>query len=210
MVGNRGSSAFTDQIRVGNLFLAADFRNGADDIPRIFRQGVVHRAFGIGTRTVVIDGQSPSHIEVGGFESEVMELSVKTGGFPHGSTEGQNIRDLRSNMEMEHLQSFGTSFLPEVFNGFQEFSGGESEFSAVSTGKGPFADPAGGKPHPNPNQRLDLHRPGGFDRQFQLFRLFNHEDDLFPKFATHEGGANEFSILISVADQQAFRIPVLS
>jgi len=45
VVGNCGSAAFTHQCGMGDLFLTANLGDGADYIPGIFRQGVVHRAF---------------------------------------------------------------------------------------------------------------------------------------------------------------------
>ena len=62
MVGNRGSTAFTDQCRVGDFFLSANFGDGADNIPGVFGQGVVHGAFRVAAGSVVIDRQSASDV----------------------------------------------------------------------------------------------------------------------------------------------------
>jgi hypothetical protein len=62
VVGNRGSTAFTDQCRVGDFFLSANFGDGSDNIPSVFGQGVVHGAFRVAAGSVVIDRQSASDV----------------------------------------------------------------------------------------------------------------------------------------------------
>jgi hypothetical protein len=88
MVGNRGSPAFTDQCGMGDLFLTANLSDGADNISGVFGQGVVHRAFRVAAGAVVIDRQSASDVQVSGFETDMVELSIKAGGFADGSAKG--------------------------------------------------------------------------------------------------------------------------
>ena len=49
----------------------------------------------------------------------MVELGVKAGSFADGSAKGQNIWDLGSHVEVEHLQGFGTALFSEVFDRFE-------------------------------------------------------------------------------------------
>ena len=184
MVGNRGSTAFTDQCRVRDFFLSANFGDGADNIPGVFGQGVVHRAFRVATGSVVIDRQSASDVQVSGFETDMVELSIKAGGFADGSAKGQNIGNLGSDVEVKHLQGFGAALFFEVFDRFEEFASGETKFSVIAAGKGPFADSTGGETDADAYEELDLHRTGGFDSKAELFGLFDHQNHFFTEFSS--------------------------
>ena len=69
VVSHGGAATFTHQCWVGNLFLAANLSYGADNIPSILCQGVVHGTFGVATRPIIVDSQATPNVEVSGLEA---------------------------------------------------------------------------------------------------------------------------------------------
>ena len=139
----------------------------------------------------------------------MVKLGIKAGGLPDSSAKGQNIGDLGSDVEMEHLQGFGAALFSKIFDRFEEFASRETKLRVIAAGKGPFADSTGGKTDADADEKLDLHRTGGFDSEAELFGLFDHQNHFFAEFSAKKGGSDELGVLVAVADQEAFRIAVV-
>ena len=123
MVCHGGTTAFTYQSRVGYFFLPANFGHGADYVPCVFCEGVIHGTFRIASGSVIVNGQTAPDIEIGGLKAEMVKLGVEACRLAHGPAEGKDIRNLRAYVEVEHLQGLGASLFAQILNGFKKFTG---------------------------------------------------------------------------------------
>ena len=209
VVGDGGAPALTDESGVRNFFLAANLGDGANNITGVFGQGVVHGAFRVATGSIIVDREATPDVEVGRFEAEMVKLGIEAGGFANGSAQGENIGDLGADVEVEHLQGLGTTLFAEVFDGFEKFAGGETEFGIVSTREGPFSDSAGGEANTDTDKKLHLHGAGGFHGQSEFFGFFNHQDDFFAQFPAEQSRSDKLRVFVPVADEKTFGIAMV-
>ncbi len=71
---------------------------------RVLLDGVVHRRVERRARAVVVDGQPAADVEVLERVAALVELRVVHRGLAHGALDGQDVRDLRADVEVQQLE----------------------------------------------------------------------------------------------------------
>ena len=202
VVGDDGPTAFTDDLRVRHLLLVAYFADEKHHVIGIFLQGVVGRAVGSRPAAVIINTQAPSDIDGLDCKTHFVKLGVKPGRFLHGLFDRQNIRHLRTDVEMKQLETMLHFFRAQNFGGGEKFGGVQAEFGIFPSALGPFAGAFAEQAGADPDQRLDSHLPRDRNDLLQLLQFLHHHDDFFAKLDAHEGHADEQSVFVTVANDE--------
>ena len=84
MRSNDGTPAFRGDVRVRHVGVVANGFDVGNNVARINFHGVVHGAFVVGARAVVVDPEPAADIDISHREAHFVELAVKAGGFGNG------------------------------------------------------------------------------------------------------------------------------
>ena len=82
MVGHDRAPAFIDDRRMRNAFGVADIHDVPNDIVGIFLERIIRRAIEVASRTVIVDPETSTDIEITQLMSELAKLRVVAGRFP--------------------------------------------------------------------------------------------------------------------------------
>src|ERR1700716_302044 len=102
-----GSPALTNNRWMRYLFRLADIDNIVNDVASIFLKGIVHRTIERAPRAVIVDSKPPSHVDELHRMPHLRQLRIEPCAFAHSSLDYADIRDLRSNVEMDQHQRVG-------------------------------------------------------------------------------------------------------
>ena len=106
VVGRQGASAFGDEVRVGNVVFVGSVGKGIDAVVDVFLYGIVHRTLGVARpRAVIVHTQSATAIHELNIKAHAMELHVELCGFAECRRDSANLRNLRTDMEMDKFQT---------------------------------------------------------------------------------------------------------
>ena len=203
VMGDNGAPAFADDLRVRHLLLVANLADVKNDVVGVFLQRVIGRAVGGRPAAVVIDAQSAADVEGLDGKAHFVKLGVKAGRFLHGLLDGQNIRHLRADVEMEQLETMLHFFRPQHLGGGQQFGRVQAEFGIFPAAVRPFAGAFAQQARADAHQRLDPHLARHGDDLLELLELLHHHDDLLAQLDAHEGHADKQGVLVTVANNQA-------
>ena len=117
MGADHGSTGFGCDVGHGHVFADANIADIGDHIPGILCHRVVHGALEIRAGAIVVDTQTSADVDDPHGESHFFELAVKAGRLHHGIFDGEDIGDLRANVEVEQSQTAGESGFLQLFGG---------------------------------------------------------------------------------------------
>ena len=198
-----GAAAFTDDVRVRHLLRVADVGDVINDVVGVFLKRVIGGAVESRTAAVVIHPQAAAHIHVLDGKPHLVQLGVKPGGLLHRFFDGQNIRHLRADVEMEQLETMAELFRRQQLGRRQQFGGAQAELGVFAAAFRPLARPLAQKPRPDADVRLHAQLLGNGDDLLELLQLFDDQDDGLAQLDAQQGHPDEFRILVAVADNQA-------
>src|SRR5439155_22552867 len=105
------------------FFGGANVADVINDVVGVFQQGIVGRTVERRAAAVVIDTQAAPDIDAFDRESHFVEFGIEPGGLLDGFFDGENIRDLRADVEMDQLETTGEVFRLEHLHGGEQFHG---------------------------------------------------------------------------------------
>ena len=208
MVRGDGASAFADQHRMRNFFFVADFLHGANDVAGVFVERIVDRAVEGGARSVVVDAESASNIEVAEFVTELLQFGVKPRSLAHGAFDRADVGNLRSDVEMDKLEAVGHALAAEQFARPDQFRGGQAELGVLAAARRPLAGTLGGEAHAHADPRFDIHLLGHGEDLREFLDFFHHHDQALAELATEHGIAHVIGVLVAIANDETFQVIV--
>src|SRR5215471_13098671 len=105
MMRYRGAPAFAHNRRMSDAFPVAYVHDVPDHVVRVFLKRIIGRTVKVAARSIIIDSKPAAHVEITEFVSEFGKLCVISRAFAHGALDRRNIRHLRSDMEMNKLET---------------------------------------------------------------------------------------------------------
>ena len=101
MMGSQCTSAFRNNIGMGNTIFITGIHQSRNRIIHIFLNGIIDAAFAAGRAcSIVIYAQTSTDINEFYFESHSVKLHIELGCFAQGCLNATNFCNLASNMEM--------------------------------------------------------------------------------------------------------------
>jgi hypothetical protein len=140
---------------VGDVVLAQDFHDRLDHVGAVLIQGVVARVHVIGMGTVIVHGKTTAQVEIthgGPFEHKA---GVNPAGFLDGGPDVPDIRDLRTEVIVEELETVQHAHFFELLDGLYDLGDGQAEDAPVAAGFGPVAACLGCELQADTQQGLD-------------------------------------------------------
>ena len=132
MVRGDGPSALRDYGGAGHIFILADLLDGVDHVIGVFSERIV----GAGGRgrvgAVIVHRKAATYIEVLDI-GHLARLGIDPGRFVHGILDGSDIRDLRADVEVDHLQAVCDTSLFQYLHQLQSLAGGEAELGRFTS-----------------------------------------------------------------------------
>ena len=185
-----------------------DLHDIVDDVAGVLVQRVVAGAVEARARSVVVDAESAADIEVAEGMAHLAELRVKTGGLSRGTADGLDIGHLGTDMVVEKDKRIGHTLRMERVAHGDEIGGRETELGVLPAAGGPLAGPFGEKADAGADHRLDPDLLGHGEDLMEFLQLLDDEDNFLAKLEAEQGGADEFVILVAVADHKTLGVGV--
>ncbi len=207
MVRGQRASALRDQVRHRHLGLAARLRHRVDDVVGVLLERVVHARVALRrSRAVVIDAEPTAHVDVRELHAHFTQFDVKAGNFLQPGLDEPDVRDLRTEMEVDELEDFELSRLAKAVDEFDELRRIEPELALLPGTLRPTPGAFGRELHPHADRRAHLQLRRDLEQHVQLRQLLDDDEDLVPDLLPHEGEAHELVVLVPVADDQVIRV----
>ncbi len=108
--------------------LFAGIANRPDDVIGIFVQAIVHRTVGLRAGTFIIHAQTAAHVETLNIHAQLMQLNIETRGLAHAGRDIANVRHLRSQVEVQQLQTVQTPSVTQGLHQLQHLRRRQAEF----------------------------------------------------------------------------------
>ncbi|CGY00982.1 Uncharacterised protein [Salmonella enterica subsp. enterica serovar Typhi] len=108
--------------------LFAGIANRPDDVIGIFVQAIVHRTVGLRAGTFIIHAQTAAHVEALDINAQLMQLNIETRGLAHAGRDIANVRHLRSQVEVQQLQTVQTPSVTQGLHQLQHLRRRQAEF----------------------------------------------------------------------------------
>ncbi len=173
-----GAAAFADDVRMRHLLRVADVGDVIDDVVGVFLERVIGGAVEGRAAAVVIHAQPAADIHVFDGKTHLVELGVKTRGFLHRFFDGEDVRHLRADVEMEQLEAMAEVLRLQHFRGGEQLRGAQAELGVFAAALRPFARALAQQPRADADDRLDAELLGEADDLAQFLELLHHHDDL--------------------------------
>jgi hypothetical protein len=191
VMGDNGPPAFADDLRMRHLLLVANLADVKNDVVGVFLQRVIGRTVKGRPAAVVIHAQTAADIQRLDGETHFVKLGVKAGRLLHGLFDGENVRHLRADVEMQQFEAMLHFFRAQNFVAATN--------SAVFSPNLAFSPPLSAHlPEPllisrtrMPMQRLHAHLARDRDDVPQLLQLLDHHDDFLAQLDAHQRHADE-------------------
>ena len=132
MVRDDGAARFRDDVRMRHLLVVADIHDVVDDVVRVLLERVVHRGVELRTRAVVVDGQSAADVEILERMPHLVELRVVHRRLAHGALDGEDVGDLRADVEVQQLERRLHLGLAQDLDRFENLGGRETELRMLA------------------------------------------------------------------------------
>src|SRR5215471_11810270 len=105
MMGNGGAPALAHNRRMRDAFGVTNVHDVPDDIIRVFLKRIIGRTVEVAARSIVIDAESATDVEITKFVSKFRELRIISRAFAHCALDHRNVRHLRADVEMNKLKT---------------------------------------------------------------------------------------------------------
>ena len=203
--GGDGAAGLGDNVGHGHARGRADFADVEDDVARVFLERIVHGRLEVRARAVVVDAESAADIEVAHRETHLGELAVEARGLGDGRLDRDDVRHLRSDVEMHELEALlhlrGAQFL----DGEKDLGGVEAELGVVAGGERPLALAARLEFYAEADHGLHAGLLRDLDDVVDLGDLLDDDDDLLAELAAEEREADVVVVFVAVADDEPLR-----
>src|ERR1022692_4190165 len=203
VMGDNCPTALADDVGVRHLLRVADIGDVINDVIGVFLERVIGGAVEGGPAAVVIHAQAAADVEVFDLKPHLVKLGVKAGSFLNRLLDDENVRHLRADMEMEQFEAVSEILRLEHFRSGQQLGRAQTELGVFTGALRPFAGAAAQEARADADDGLDAELPGQRDDLAQLLELLDDHDHLLVQFGAEQRHANETSVLVAVADNQA-------
>src|SRR5262249_24985363 len=96
---------------------------------------IIGRTVKIAARSIIIDAKPAAHVEITEFVSEFGKLCVISRAFAHGALDRRNIRHLRSDMEMNKLETMRQPGVLQHMAGSDQIGRVETELRVLAAAR---------------------------------------------------------------------------
>src|SRR5438309_7845631 len=100
MMRHNRAYSFAHDCGMRTAFGMAYLHDVPNDVVSIFLEGIIGGTVEIAARAIVIDAETPAHIEIAELVAQFSELRVIAGRFPHGALDRRDVWYLRPDTEM--------------------------------------------------------------------------------------------------------------
>ncbi len=203
VVRGHGAATFREDVRMRQFLLVAEFLEHADYGTGVVVHVVVDRAGIARMGAVVVHAQTATDVDVIQWQAQGAQLGIVADGFAEALAIVGQVGDLRTHVEVQQAHALLQAGGAEALDHRQQLGSGETELGLLATGVGPFARRQGRQPHPQANLGRDLELGRLLDHQRDLGLLLDDDEDTVAQFLAHQRQANEFAVLVAVADDGA-------
>ena len=201
MVGSQRTAAFGDDIGMRKIVLVGGFHEGVDTVVDIFLDGIVDRALARWrARSVVVDAESTTAVHEVHVISHLMQLDIELRSLAESRLDAANLRNLRTDMEMDESQAVAHVLLVEHLQCFQQLGTGQAELRSVAAAFLPFSAAAAGQLDADADIRTDVEFLGNLGDEFQFVHLLHHDEYLLSHLLCQQGQFDVALVLVAVAD----------
>ena len=205
-MSDNGPPAFADDLRMRHLFLITNLPDVKNDVVGVLLQGVIGRTVKGRPASIVIDTQTAADIQRLDDKTHLAKLGVKARRLLHGLFNGKDVRHLRADVEMKQAEAMLHFFRAQNLRRRHQLGRVQPELGVFPATVGPFARPFARQPHADSEHRLHAHLTRDRDDVPQLLQLLDHHHHFLAQLDAHQRHADEQSIFVAVADNQAARL----
>ncbi len=203
MMRRHGAAGFAEDHRLGQLLLATDARDRSQDLAGIGRQIVVDRAKVLRAAALVVDAQTAADIDHTDGGPQAPQFGVETRRLVYPAVNVAQIRDLRTDMRMQHDQPVQGVARPQALDQVEHLGGRQAELGLGAAGILPLARGDRRQAHAHPEQRLDPQVGRFAEHQLEFARLLDHDVHVETQASADQRQADVLAILVTVADDAA-------
>jgi hypothetical protein len=110
--GDDGAAGLADNVRHVDVGGRADLADVEDHVAGVFLHRVVHRGLEVRARAVVVDAEAAADVEVAHGEAHLRELAVEPRRLDDGVLDRDDVRHLRTDMEVDELAARRRAWRP--------------------------------------------------------------------------------------------------
>src|SRR5690606_7359073 len=200
----RGECAarLADDVGHRHLVLAARLAESVDDVVRVLLDGVVDGCAARGAGAVVVDAQATADVDVLDAHAELAQLDVVPRDLGHRRLDVADVRDLRAEMEVHHLQDVELAGGLEAVEHARELRRVQTELAPLAGGLRPAAGAGRRQLDAYARRRLDVGPLRDLEQCLDLARLLDDDQDLVPELLADQREAEVLLVLVAVADDE--------
>ena len=136
---NNRTPALANDVRVWHTFLIAHLAGSSHYVVRVFRKRVVGAALKRRAATVVVHCQPTTDIKVTDWEIHLPQLRIKSRTFLHCLLDREDIRHLRTNVEMQQLETPRQTLRPKQIRSCHQLRGCQAKLCVLPAAVRPLA-----------------------------------------------------------------------
>ena len=163
MVRSHRTAAFGKNMRVWQIEAITKLSQHADNRRRVIFHIIVNRTGIARVRTIVINAQSTTDINMIERQAQCTQLCVITNGFAQSFTVIGDIRNLRAHVEVQQTNAFFNARLTKLLNHAQQLRRRQTKLGTLTTGISPFARGQGRQSYTQANLWDHTQLSGFFD-----------------------------------------------
>src|SRR5690606_16409448 len=187
------SARRADDVGQRLLELATRLDESVDDVVRVLLDGVDDGGAARGAGAVVVDAQATADVDVLDAHAELAQLDVVPRDLGHRRLDVADVRDLRAEREVHHLQDVELAGGLEAVEHARERRRVQTELDPAAGGLEAMACARG---------RVDLGPLRDLEKCLDLARLLDDDQDLVPVLLADQREAEVRLVLVAVADDE--------
>ena len=133
MMRRQRATALTDQVRHGQVVLAADLGHGVHHVVGVLLRRVVDARLGRGIGTVVVHAQPTTHVHVRHVHAHATQLGVEARDFLQTRLDVADVGNLAAKMEVDQLQNVEATQRLELVDQLHQLRHVEPELALLAT-----------------------------------------------------------------------------
>lgn len=209
MMSRQGTTAFGNEVGVGDVVIIGRFYKGVDAVVDILLNAVIDATFAItASGSVVVDTQTATTIDELDVEAHRVELNIVLSGFAKSCTDTANLVNLATDVEVNEAQTIAKSKFVEHLKSHQQLRRVQPELRSIASTLAPFT--ASVASQLDANTKIGMHAKFlcslGNDGQFWEF--LDNEEDAFAHLLSQESQLDEVLVLMSVTDNETVAIHI--
>ena len=202
VVSRHGPAAFRDDDGVRRVLVVANRLDVGHHVVGVFLERIVDARLEIGPRSIVVDPESASDIEILHAGAASVQFAVDATGLDQRILDEADVRNLAAEVEVQQLQTVGHAARLKMVQQSQDFAGRQPELRAVSSGGLPATGTAGREFGSHANRWPHAHSLGYSQDEVHLGVLFYDRNHRASDLLGEHRHLDELAILEAVADDR--------